>query len=120
MAAIDVFNPNTGWNRNLGFNPNWNYQSPVQKGNNVLTARPRFGPWSSRSVGDAGYAWQLTFVDWPIEQVNYIRRFYEEFQSGFFTLIDYDNSSREHVGRFTAPPQVTPAGHLRYGISVVF
>lgn len=104
----------------MGFNPNWNYQSPVTGGANYQTARPRFGPWSTRSTGDAGYSFNLTFTDRPIEQVNYIRSWYEKFQRGFFTMIDWDNKKREHVGRFTAPPKVTPTANLRYNIAVTF
>lgn len=120
LASIDVFNPKIGYDKGMGFNPNWNYQSPVAAGANYQTARPRFGAWSGREVGDAGYSFALNFVDRPIAQVNYIRTWYAQFQRGFFTLVDYDNFKREHVGRFTAPPKVTPAANMRYNISVPF
>jgi hypothetical protein len=120
LASKDVFNPYIGYQQVLGFNPNWNYQSPVTGGANDQIARPRFGAWSSREVGDAGYAFDLTFVDRPIEQVNYIRNWYSQFKRGFFTIIDWDNKKREHVGRFTAPPKVTPTANLRYNVTVTF
>ena len=120
MANTDIFNNYIGYHAPLGFNPNWNYGSPRKTAANYGTQRPRFGPWSTRAVSGAGYSFDLTFVDRPIQQVHYIRNFYEQFQSGFFTLIDYDNGAREHVGRFTTYSDDTQTANMKYTIKVAF
>ncbi len=120
MAEFVIFNPNTGYNAALGFNPNWNYGGPRKPGSNYTTVRPRFGRWQTRSVGDAGYRFDMVFVDRPIQQVWYIKRFYEQFQTGFFTVVDYDNEGRQHVGRFTAYADDTHTANLKFTIRVTF
>jgi hypothetical protein len=120
MANTDILNPNIGYSTVLGFNPNWNYGGPRKPGANYSTVRPRFGRWQTRSVGDSGYSFDMVFVDRPIQQVWYVKRFYEQFQNGFFTIIDYDNQSRQHVGRFTSYADDTHTANLKYTIRVTF
>lgn len=120
LANTDIFNPVTGFSEALGFNPNWNYGGPRKMGNVYQAARPQYGSWIERTVSDAGYSFDLVFVDRPIEQVRYIQQFYRQFKRGFFTLIDYDNESREHVGRFTAYQDDTHTANLKYTIRVTF
>jgi hypothetical protein len=119
LANTDVLNPNTGWSDGLGFNPNWSYGSPSAPGNNYTTVKPRFGAWNTRTTGDAGYTYKLTFVG-PIELMRYLQTFYRQFSRGFFTLIDYDDDSREHVGRFTSYSDNTQNRNSVYTANVVF
>ncbi|HEY4358279.1 MAG TPA: hypothetical protein VGN16_21210 [Acidobacteriaceae bacterium] len=120
MSKFDVFNPQRGHDAKLGFNANWNYGSPRKSPANYQTQRPRFGRWSTAAVGDAGYIFALTFTDRPIEFVRYAKRFYEQFQRGYFTLIDHDNGGREHVGRFTNYADDTQTANGKYTATATF
>jgi hypothetical protein len=120
MAAIDVLNPNRGFDEALGFNANWNYGSGRKANQNLQIQRPRLGPWNSRITANYGYTFPLTFVDRPIEQVLYLNDFYEKFGVDGFTLVDFDNGGRHHVGCFTMPPQETHGANNKYNISVTF
>ncbi|MFC6645443.1 hypothetical protein ACFQBQ_07560 [Granulicella cerasi] len=120
MASIDIFNPSTGFDETLGFNTNWNYGSPRKPGDNFASSRPQYGSWGERAVNDDGYSFELTFVDRPIEQVRYIKRFFRQFKRGFFTLIDHDNNGRQHVGRFTKYEDDTHTANLKYTVKVTF
>lgn len=121
MANTDIFNVNTGFDATLGFNSNWNYGSATSVGSNYQAQRPQYGSYIERAVSDAGYAFDMVFVDRPIEQVRYIERFFHQFKRGFFTVIDHDNAAREHVGRFTkfSAPRMQNA-NLKYTIRATF
>jgi hypothetical protein len=120
LASTDIFNPTPGVSEALGFTPNWSYGGARKTSPNDQTQRPSWGQWFSRSTGVGGYAFDLVFEGRPIEQVRYIHRFYQQFKRGFFTLIDWDNGQREHVGRFTAYSDDTQTANLKYTIRVLF
>jgi hypothetical protein len=120
LANTDIFNPVIRWSEALGFNPNWSYRSPRRTAANYAFSKAAFGRRQTRAIGNDGYSFDLTFVDRPIAQVLYIRRFYEQFQNGFFTLIDYDNDDRNHVGNFTAYQDDTETANNKYTIRVTF
>lgn len=116
MAETDILNPVQGWWDVLGDNPNPNYGWTRRVATNKQAAKPRFGSWPTRETANAGHSYELLFTDRTWATVLRLRRFYEQFQYGYFTLIDYDANSRHHVGRFTSPPYSVETANGKYTI----
>lgn len=116
MAETDILNPVQGWWDVLGDNPNPNYGWTRRTATNKQAAKPRFGSWPTRETANAGHTYELLYTDRPWATVLRLKRFYEQFQYGFFTLIDYDANGRHHVGRFTSPPYSVETANGKYTV----
>jgi hypothetical protein len=116
MAEHNILNPEKGFNAELGFNPSWSYATPIDVANNMSYAKPRYGAPIPRESADAGHSFDMTFVDCSWAKVQRIKRFYEQFKRGYFTIIDWDGGGRHYVGRFTAPPKAQHTANLKWTI----
>lgn len=116
MAETDILNPTKGWWDELGDNPNWSYGWVRKSASNKQLAQPRLGRRYSRELMNAGYTANLNYIDRPYSTVLYLKRFYEQFQGGYFTLIDRDGGYRHHVGNFTTAPDAVETANGKYTI----
>jgi hypothetical protein len=116
VAETDILNPVKGWWDVLGDNPNWSYGWIRKTASNKSLARPRLGRRYSRETMNAGYSANLNWIDRPYSTVLYLKRFYEQFQGGYFTLIDRDGHFRHHVGNFTTEPIGVETANGKYTI----
>ena len=116
MAETDILNPVAGWWDVLGDNPNWSYGWTRKTATNKRLARPRLGRRYSRELLNAGYSMTLNWIDRPYSTVLYLKKFYEQFQGGYFTLIDRDGGGRHHVGNFTSEPVGVETANDKYTV----
>jgi hypothetical protein len=116
VAESDILNPLKGWWDDLGDNPNWNYGWTRKSSANKQLARPRLGRRYSREVLNAGYTMSLNWVDRPWATVLRLKTFYEQFQGGYFTIIDRDGNHRHHVGNFTSEPNAVETANGKYTV----
>jgi hypothetical protein len=116
VAETDILNPKRGYWDELGDNPNWNYGWIRKTASNKKLAQPRLGRRYSREVMNGGYSASLNWIDRPFSTVQYLKRFFEQFQGGYFTLIDYDGCGRHHVGNFTSEPNAVETANGKYTI----
>ena len=116
MAATDILNPVQGWSAELGCNPNWSYGWIRKTASNKKLAQPRLGRRYSRELMNAGYSANLNFIDQPYAQVLRLKRFYEQFKNGYFTLINWDGLGRHHVGNFTTEPNEVETANGKWTI----
>ena len=93
MAETDILNPTRGYWDELGDNPNWNYGWVRKTSTNKQIAKPRLGRRYSREILNGGYSGNLLYVDRPYSTVLYLKKFFEQFQGGYFTLIDRDGGT---------------------------
>lgn len=121
MAETDILNPVRGHWDVLGDNPNWSYGWTRRSSQNGVLARTRLGSWYTRETLNAGYVFDVNFVDRPWATVLRLKQFHENFANGYFTLIDWDGGGRHHVGRFTSPPNGVETANGKYTVQgVVF
>jgi hypothetical protein len=116
LAETDILNPVQGWSDALGLNPNWSYGWIRKTASNKKLAQPRLGRRYSRELANGGYSASLNFIDQPYAQVLRLKRFYEQFQNGYFTLINWDGCGRHHVGNFTTPPNEVETANGKWTI----
>lgn len=116
MAETDILNPVQKWWDVLKDNPNWNYGWIRKTAANKVLAKPRLGRRYSRELLNAGYSGTLLYLERPYSTVLYLKRFYEQFQGGYFTIIDYDGCGRHHVGNFTTEPKEVQTSNGKYAI----
>lgn len=116
MAETDILNPVRRFWDELNDNPNWSYGWIRKTASNKSLARPRLGRRYSRETMNGGYSANLNWIDRPYSTVLYLKKFYEQFQGGYFTLIDYDGFGRHHVGNFTTEPQGIETANGKYTI----
>lgn len=125
MAETDILNgslengqviPIRGWSNVLGCNPNWSYGWIRKTASNKKIAQPRLGRRYSRELANAGYSANLNFIDQPYAQVLRLKRFYEQFKNGYFTLINWDGFGRHHVGNFTTEPNEVETANGKWTI----
>jgi hypothetical protein len=110
LAETDILNPVQAWSEEFGDNPNWSYGWIRKTASNKKLAQPRLGRRYSREVMNAGYSGSLNWIDRPYATVLRLKQFYEQFQGGYFTLINWDGGGRHHVGNFiTGPNEVETA-----------
>lgn len=99
MAETDILNPRRGYDPDFGdsMNPNlgWNRDRP----STLAMIKPAGGhPWS-RNTGNSGHTYKLNYTRRNLTVTERLKRFFEEFEQSFFTLIDHD-LGRHYVGRF--------------------
>jgi hypothetical protein len=116
VAETDILNPVRGYWDELGDNPNWSYGWVRKTSTNKQIAKPRLGRRYSRELLNGGYSGNLLYIDRPYSTVLYLKRFFEQFQSGYFTLIDRDGGHRHHVGNFTTEPNAVQQANGKYTI----
>jgi len=116
LAETDILNPVKGWSDALGCNPNWSYGWIRKTASNKKMAQPRLGRRYSRELMNAGYSANLNFIEQPYAQVLRLKQFYEQFQNGYFTLINWDGCGRHHVGNFTTEPNEVETANGKWTI----
>lgn len=108
MSERDILNPKRGYDPDLGdsMNPNQGWQRT--RTSTLAIAKPAGGRPIGRETGNAGHTYQMSFTRRNLAVTERLKRFFEQFENGFFTFIDWD-SGRQYVGRFVGEmPQSFP------------
>lgn len=120
MPASDILNPTP----TDPLNPDYGWQK--KRPTTAAALKPSAGPSYFREITDVGHQFALNFGTTIDSQkawadIARLKRYYEQYRGGFFTLIDHEGNGRQYVGRFTSPVEPIPVGHNRWAAqNVVF
>ncbi len=111
-SPIDPLNPDYGWTKKRAITS--------------TTLKANQGAAYFREITDIGHQFQLNFGSTNDSQkawadIARLKRYYEQYRDGYFTLIDWEGNQRQYVGRFTTDVEPIPVGHNRWAAqNVIF
>ena len=106
MPSSDILNPSEGWDPTLGDSMNPSYGFTRKRANTQLHKKAVGGtPWT-RETQNTGHTFQLSWLGRTWACIQRLKWYYEQYEDGFFTIIDWDGGGRHYVGRFTS--EITP------------
>ncbi len=120
MPATDILNTSA----TDPLNPDYGWQKKRPTTHALLKASA--GPPYFREITDVAHQFSLNFGTTNDSQKAYsdiqrLKRYYEQYRDGFFTLQDLEGNGRHYVGRFVTPVEPIPVGHNRWAAqNVIF
>jgi hypothetical protein len=75
---------------------------------------------SSREASNDGHTFKLGWLNRPPAVVQRLKWYFEQYEHGFFTIIDHDGDGRQYVGHFTGEWPRIPNGFLRADVQLTF
>ncbi len=106
MPETDILNPKQGFDRELGDTMNPNYGFTRKRPTSRSIKKAVGGVPYTREMQNTGHAFTLSWLGRTWECVQRLKWYYEQYEDGFFTIVDYDGGGRNYVGRFTT--EVSP------------
>jgi|ERR1035437_356295 hypothetical protein len=101
MPASDILNPTQGWDATLGDSMNPSYGFTRKRASTQLHKKAVGGtPWT-RETQNTGHVFLFSWFGRTWACVQRLKRYYEQYEDGFFTIVDWDGGGRQYVGRFT-------------------
>jgi hypothetical protein len=100
MPETDILNPVPGFDPTIGdtMSPNFGFtrKRPLTRLNKKA---PGGGPYT-RETSNGGHQHILSWIGrtWRCAQI--LKWYYEQYEDGYFTIVDWDNGGRHYVGRF--------------------
>jgi hypothetical protein len=73
----------------------------------------------TREIGNTGHVFTFSWLNrsWPC--IRRLKQFYEQYEDGFFTVIDHDGGGRHYVGRFTSSVSPVEVGNGQWSVENV-
>ncbi len=99
MSETDILNPRKGYDPEFkdSMNPNIGWQRTRKS--TLAIAKPAFGRPYQRETANTGHTYTLNYTRRNCLVTDRLKRFFEQFEDGFFTFIDWD-TKRHYVGNF--------------------
>ena len=116
MAETAILNETTAWDEELQdcMTPDYGFQR--RRPSTRAVSKPAGGrPWS-RETSNSGHRFSLSWIKRSYKCVQRLKQFHEQYEDGFFTLIDWDGGGRHYVGNFTTEPQIVENGNDNYSV----
>jgi hypothetical protein len=116
----DILNPvQQGFQPDIQDNMNPNYGFTRKRPMTKLNKKAVGGtPWS-RETSNTGHSFELSWIARSRLCAQRIKYFYEQFEDGFFTYIDWDGGGRHYVGRFTTEPVLVQTSNGKWDVQQV-
>jgi hypothetical protein len=119
MPASDILNPTEGWDPTLGDSMNPSYGFTRKRANTKLNKKAVGGtPWT-RETQNTGHTYQLGWLGRTWACVQRLKWYAEQYEDGFFTIIDWDGGGRQYVGRFTSEVTPTETANNKWDVQMV-
>ena len=119
MPATDILNPTEGWSVALGDSMNPSYGFTRKRATTQLHKKAVGGtPWT-RETQNTGHVFQLSWLGRTWACVQKLKWYYEQYEDGFFTIIDWDGGGRQYVGRFTSEVVPTLTANNKWDVQAV-
>lgn len=116
MPSTDILNPQPAWEDDIQDSMCPNYGFSRERPSTLLSVKAIGGsPWT-RETQNTGHSFSLSWLDRSWACVQRIKWYYERYEDGFFTIIDWDGGGRHYVGRFTSAPKIVEAGNGMWSI----
>ena len=101
MPASDILNPTTIWTEDIQDSMTPNYGFTRKRANTKLNKKPIGGtPWT-RETQNTGHVFTFSWIGRTFACVQRLKWYFEQYEDGFFTIVDQDGGGRQYVGRFT-------------------
>lgn len=112
MPETDILNPKRGWDQALGDSMNPSFGFERKRPTTQLSKKAVGGsPWT-RETANTGHTIPLSWIGRTLACVKKLKWYYEQYEDGYFTIIDWDAGERHYVGRFTGDwPEVHPSNN---------
>lgn len=119
MPETDILNPTAIWESDVqdSMCPNYGFS---RKRPATLLQKKAVGstPWT-RETQNVGHVFSLSWLTRSWACVQRLVQYYEQYQDGYFTIIDHDGGGRHFVGRFTSDVAPVEAGNGMYDVENV-
>lgn len=102
MPETDILNPIQGWDPDLGDSMNPSFGFTRKRANTRSNKKPAGGQPYSRELSNAGHVFTLSWMGRTLACAKRLKYYQEQYEDGFFTIIDWDDNGRHYVGRFTS------------------
>lgn len=116
MPETDILNPMQGYDPNLGDSMNPSYGFTRKRPSTQLRKKAVGStPWT-RETQNTGRTFPLSWIGRTWACVQRIQRYYEQYEDGFFTIIDWGAGGRHYVGRFTSEPNIVETANNSFDV----
>jgi hypothetical protein len=101
LPSTDILNPEPGWDPELGDSPSPSYEFERDRASTRLLKKAIGGqPWT-RETQNMGHSFPLSWIGRTETLMQLLKWYYEQYEDGFFTIVDWEGGGRHYVGRFT-------------------
>ena len=101
MPETDILNPAPGWDPELGDSRSPSYTFERDRQSTLLRKKAVGGfPWT-RETQNTGHSFPLAWTGRTYACMQLLKWYFEQYEDGFFTIIDWEDGGRHYVGRFT-------------------
>jgi len=101
MPQTDILNATAGYDPDLGDSMNPNYGFTRKRPITRHIAKAIGGTPYTRETSNTGHQFTFSWLSRTLACVRRLKWYYEQYEDGYFTMIDYDGGGRHYVGRFT-------------------
>ena len=113
MPQTDILNPTPK-------HPlNWDYGFQRKRPVTHLNLKANRGVPFFRDITDVGHQFLLNWSDRPAHVAEELKRYYEQYRDGFFTIVDHESYGRHYVGRFSTPIEPVPTSHNHWAMQQI-
>ncbi len=117
MSERDVLNPNPSvWEEDIedSMTPDYGLtrKRPLTQGLKKAVG----GTPYTRDLANTGHTFSLSWIGRTWKCVQRLKRWQEQFEDDFFTIIDWDGGKRHYVGRFTSEVEHTEGGNQNWNV----
>lgn len=126
MPETDILNPTYVWSDDIQDSMSPDYGFEPRRSNTHLVKKAIGGrPWT-RETANTGHTFTFSWLGRSFRCVQRLKRYYEQYGDGFFTIIDHDykgsddsRRGRHYVGRFTSEVVPVERGNNLYDVANV-
>lgn len=116
MPETAILNADVSWQADIQDSIGPDYGWERLRRSQLAIIKPAFGrPWS-RTVGNGGHSTTFSWMGRSGACVERLKQWAEQYEDGFFTIVDQDGGGRHYVGRFVGDMPLSQAGHDKYNI----
>ena len=116
MAETAILNASVQWDPALQDSIGPEYGWERLRGSQLATVKPAFGQPFTRTVGNGGHSTRFSWLNRSRLCVERLKQWAEQYERGFFTVVDQDGGGRHYVGNFVGDMPYSQAGNDRYNI----
>jgi hypothetical protein len=116
MPETAILNANVQWDKDIDDSIGPDYGWEQLRRSQLATIKPAFGrPWS-RIAGNGGHTTTFSWVGRSRACVDKLKQWAEQYETGFFTVIDQEGGGRHYVGRFVGDMPRVAGKHDAYNV----
>ena len=120
MPETVILNETAAWDDSIQDSTTPDYGFEVDRESTRAVAKPAGGrPWSIETA-NTGHTFPLSWISRSFLCVQRLKQFFEQYENGYFTIIDHDGGGRHYVGHFTGKFPRIQRGNDRYDVQLTF